>query len=317
MQSFNEVDMDPGRGAGSDSTGSRLLNSALSSVSANAKKHHRPSPYDRRAQDPKDRWQHDKFNEDGTGPGSNDRGLRPAGSSQRSSSYNAAHISQKLKIQDLHYEITETDLRELFEGVGDLLKAPEIVYDRSGRSTGVAYVVFQRAEDAAQAKREFHQQHAHGEPISISFEPYSGERRGAGGSSKRDGGTAADSAGGRRGERGDKSQSLLQRVEPLDLLSRMDAANSSKGAARRPNVPAGAPTGPAASRAVSSGRSAGSVRSARGPGGGGARTGSGKPGPKTATDLDAELDAFMKTPANASIAQSIHAPGPDGDVEMA
>lgn len=87
--------------------------------------------------------------------------------------------------------------------------------------------------------------------------------------------------------------------------------------------PANAPKGPAAQTNAASSRSkTGPVRSVSGGegkrGGGRGRGGKGAPAggrekktPKTATDLDAELDAFMKAPpATASMAESEHAPKP-------
>ncbi|CAD6912336.1 unnamed protein product, partial [Tilletia controversa] len=173
MQSFQDIDMDgPAARAAAGAappTSSRLLNTALGDVSSTAKKA-RPTPYDRRAQDPKDRWVHDKYAEEANGGGgrlgssASHRDLRSSGST------NNNYISPKLKVEGLHYEITETDLRELFSSMGALASAPEVVYDRSGRSTGVAYVLFKDAQDAASAKTEFDGQHARGEPISVSFE---------------------------------------------------------------------------------------------------------------------------------------------------
>ncbi|KAE8215436.1 hypothetical protein CF327_g1305 [Tilletia walkeri] len=320
MQSYRDVDMNASNAApapAAPNTSSRLLNTALGSVTA-AKKQ-RPSPYDRRAQDPKDRWTHDKYADEHGGSSGGGGRLNSSSSHHDLRASSHSHISPKLKVEGLHYEITEMDLRELFSSMGALAQPPEIKYDRSGRSTGVAFVIFKDAEDAASAKMEFDGQHARGEPISVSFEAVE-ERKGrksegAGWESR--GGAGSSGAGG--GPGGKKPLSLLQRVEGRDLLSRLDAATSNPkpNARRGPNTNPAQPNQP--QRAVSSNTprgpsSGGSSRSTRGPGGAGGRGGA----PKSANDLDAELDAFMKTPATAAMAQSIHAPkaGPDGDIDM-
>ncbi|KAE8257030.1 hypothetical protein A4X03_0g4814, partial [Tilletia caries] len=201
MQSFQDIDMDgPAARAAAGAappTSSRLLNTALGDVSSTAKKA-RPTPYDRRAQDPKDRWVHDKYAEEANGGGgrlgssASHRDLRSSGST------NNNYISPKLKVEGLHYEITETDLRELFSSMGALASAPEVVYDRSGRSTGVAYVLFKDAQDAASAKTEFDGQHARGEPISVSFEAVHDRkaRRSEGGERDSRGGAGPSGGGG-------------------------------------------------------------------------------------------------------------------------
>jgi len=311
MQSFKDVDMDgrgrngaaPGGGGGAK--GSRLLDSALGSVTATAKKA-RPSPYDRRTQDPRDRWQHDKYSEDQGGRNGSGGGHgRYGASSSGFGNPRANYISPKLKLENLHYEVTEMDLRELFSNMGKLAKAPEIIYDRSGRSTGIAYVLFREAEDARAAKEETDGQNAFGQSITVSFEPYD-PRKGR----RSDG--AEGGAGGAHG--GKRPIPLAQRVEPRDLLSRLDAAAPAPKAQTR-RAPANASSSPASGQPN---RNTGSARSARGPSGATARGGRAGTGPKTATDLDAELDAFMKTPATAAMGQSIHAPKPgaDGDIEM-
>lgn len=90
-----------------------------------------------------------------------------------------------LRIDNLHYELTEVDLRVspplpkpvsdlaniskgLFEQMGRLISV-EISYDSADRSRGVAFVTFVHYEDACVAVRECDGAHAHGFPISVSL----------------------------------------------------------------------------------------------------------------------------------------------------
>jgi len=79
--------------------------------------------------------------------------------------------SAKLRVENLHYELTEEDLevrhthywslgsrsyelQDLFNRIGPVLKL-DLLYDRSGRSDGVAYVTYESHYDAKKAIREF------------------------------------------------------------------------------------------------------------------------------------------------------------------
>ncbi|RUS14898.1 hypothetical protein BC937DRAFT_93176, partial [Endogone sp. FLAS-F59071] len=62
----------------------------------------------------------------------------------------------KILVSNLDYNVTEADLRELFEtGVGPLRKV-QLNYDQSGKSKGQATIIFQRARDGAVAFDKFH-----------------------------------------------------------------------------------------------------------------------------------------------------------------
>ncbi|CAO1635377.1 unnamed protein product [Sympodiomycopsis kandeliae] len=212
----------------------------------------------------------------------------------------------KLLIEGLHYEVSEDELRSLFSQIGPVQKS-FIKFDRSGRSTGVAIVIYQNADDAAAARQEFDGANAKGKPITISFEHM-------------------------RQPRGDPHGGPGDRSKPRDLRSRMDLL--SRLGAESPKPPSNAPKGPASTSSSSdrTPKQQGSNRQARGVGGsegngrrggrGGRSNGRSKTearGPKSASDLDAELEAFMKAPASTNaMAESVHAPQPgvDGDVEM-
>lgn len=84
----------------------------------------------------------------------------------------------KLKVENLHYELTEDDLdvrpvlqysmkhvltmcQGLFTKIGPVLKL-ELLYDRAGRSEGVAFVTYDHRDDALEAIREFNGANAKG-----------------------------------------------------------------------------------------------------------------------------------------------------------
>ncbi|CAG2180425.1 unnamed protein product [Oppiella nova] len=53
-------------------------------------------------------------------------------------------------VENLKYEVTEEDIRQLFEAFGSLKRAA-INYEKSGRSSGTALVVFENKSDAINA----------------------------------------------------------------------------------------------------------------------------------------------------------------------
>lgn len=57
-------------------------------------------------------------------------------------------------MKNLKFDILEDDVRELFGTVGEVKKA-EIVYDRSGRSKGIARVWYARKSDAEKAIKQY------------------------------------------------------------------------------------------------------------------------------------------------------------------
>ncbi|KAL4817139.1 hypothetical protein BDW67DRAFT_160745 [Aspergillus spinulosporus] len=118
-------------------------------------------------------WVHDKYEDDrDTRPS---RGGRRARVDRYSPSPDRASAGTRLRIENLHYDITETDLEELFSRIGPISNV-SLVYDRAGRSEGVAYVTYNRYSDAKTAIAEFDGANAKGQPIRISITS-SGPRR--------------------------------------------------------------------------------------------------------------------------------------------
>jgi len=143
--------------------------------------------------------------------------------------------SAKLVITNLHYEVTEKDLASLFGQFGTFVRGPTIRYDRSGRSTGTAFITYSTMGEAMAAKKKLDWQLAKGQELSIKFEN-----------------TPTGPRGGARPSGG--AHSLLERVQKPSLAARLSEAvpnappPSGPGPIR--NKPRqSAPAGPAKDRA--------------------------------------------------------------------
>ncbi|KAI8956163.1 hypothetical protein F4801DRAFT_525665 [Xylaria longipes] len=106
-------------------------------------------------------WVHDKFE----GFHSRDR----TRNHRRRHSPEAAQDGRgtKLRVENLHYDLSQSDLEGLFSKIGPVLKV-ELLYDRAGRSDGVAFVTYESRDDALYAMSEFNGANAKGQPIRIT-----------------------------------------------------------------------------------------------------------------------------------------------------
>ncbi|RDB29947.1 THO complex subunit 4-A [Hypsizygus marmoreus] len=168
-----------------------------------------------------------------------------------------AALNSKLVVSNLHYEITPKDLTAIFGQIGTLVREPLIRYDRSGRSSGTAIISFETAAEATRAKKQFDGILAKGQPMSIAYDtlPPRQPRRSA-----------------------SAPTSLLNRIQKPPLLDRLSRDDVN---VKTPSGPRGG-IGPIRSRPI---RGGAAPRPAS------ARAGPKKP--KTAEELDKELDAFM------------------------
>ncbi|CAD0081858.1 unnamed protein product [Aureobasidium vineae] len=110
-------------------------------------------------------WVHDKYEDDDS--------RRPARGS-RNDRYDRepardASGSTTIRVENIHYDIQEPDLKELFEGIGPV-ESLRLLYDRHDRSQGVAYVVYPSSNLASRALRQFNGQNAMGQPIYLTIQ---------------------------------------------------------------------------------------------------------------------------------------------------
>ncbi|KAI9748825.1 MAG: hypothetical protein M1815_002954 [Lichina confinis] len=76
----------------------------------------------------------------------------------------------KIRIDNLHYDLTQEDLEGLFSRIGRVRKT-SIRYDRAGRSSGTAFVIYEDLSSAKAAIREYDGANANGQPISLTLIP--------------------------------------------------------------------------------------------------------------------------------------------------
>lgn len=67
---------------------------------------------------------------------------------------------------NLHPDLTESDLKQLFSGIGPI-KFVKLQLNTSGQSTGIAFVGYERAPDCSYAIEEFDGRRAAGQVISV------------------------------------------------------------------------------------------------------------------------------------------------------
>ncbi|KAM7194743.1 THO complex subunit 4A [Rhypophila sp. PSN 637] len=114
-------------------------------------------------------WVHDKYEDSDSrrGPRRDYRSGSPSGSDTRGS---------KIRVDNIHYELTREDMEDLFSRIGPLVKL-DMKYDRAGRSEGTAFVTYESHRDAAQAIREYDGANAAGQPIRLTLMPTGPSRR--------------------------------------------------------------------------------------------------------------------------------------------
>ncbi|KAK4681779.1 hypothetical protein QC764_110450 [Podospora pseudoanserina] len=112
-------------------------------------------------------WVHDRYEDHGS--------RRSAPRRRNSNEYSGDSRGSKIRVDNIHYELTQEELEGLFSSIGPLVKL-EMKYDRAGRSEGTAFVTYQSSHDAAQAIKEFDGANAAGQPIRLTMMP-TGPRR--------------------------------------------------------------------------------------------------------------------------------------------
>ncbi|GAA5838952.1 hypothetical protein JCM3766R1_004540 [Sporobolomyces carnicolor] len=229
----------------------------------------RGSPY---ARPSGDSWKHDKYEEtksassDGSTPQGGSLASRLSNSTAPAAAGKGAKTT-KLIIKDLHYEVSERELELLFVQIGPIATGPKIKFDKSGRSTGIAWISYTSEDHAKQAKEAFDGALAKGQNIRVEYD-----------------------------FRADRVQPA-----PGSLLARLDSNPTARRGGRNgpePSVRAGRPhVGPQRGVGADSRPPRSAPSGPRGARGGAAgRGGKVRREPTTNEDLDKELEAFMKSP---------------------
>jgi RNA recognition motif-containing protein len=74
----------------------------------------------------------------------------------------------RLYVGNLSFEATESDLFELFNGVGQVQNAEVVTYKHNERSKGFAFVQMQSVEEAKRAVEELHDKEFLGRKLVVS-----------------------------------------------------------------------------------------------------------------------------------------------------
>lgn len=79
-----------------------------------------------------------------------------------------AVTSPRLYVGNLSFDATESDLFELFNGVGQVQNAEVVTYKHNQRSKGFAFVQMQTIEEAQRAVTELHDKEFLGRKLVVS-----------------------------------------------------------------------------------------------------------------------------------------------------
>ncbi|KAG9236916.1 hypothetical protein BJ875DRAFT_455239 [Amylocarpus encephaloides] len=249
-------------------------------------------------------WVHDKFDgHSGRRPIRNERRYSPE------RPYDAP--TARLKVENLHYDLTEEDLDDLFHRIGPVSKL-SLVFDRAGRSEGIAYVTYESPADAKLAIREFDGANAKGQPIrltSIPAAPAYHNRRNPFDSAVAPGRSLADRITIPSGR--SRSDSPMRHSDvsgaPPSNVDRYVPGPGSRSRTRSPQRPR------RDGRRLGARRERGERRGGRGGGERVARDGRPK---KTQEELDAEMEDYWGSKDSITASTTSGAPALQDDVDM-
>ncbi|QIW95675.1 hypothetical protein AMS68_001193 [Peltaster fructicola] len=209
--------------------------------------------------------------------------------------------SAKLRVENIHYELTQEEVTELFARIGPLV-ACQLLYDRRDRSQGVAFVTYRDPRDAREAVREYNGANAQGQPIRLSLIPSHPPKSSGGSLFDRVESRSlfdriqGDRDGGREDRRGGRDRSFSPRRGREDAdryASERRGGRGQRGGPRERGRRPGA-------RREESAREGRKPRTDEG----GRPVGGGRPR-KTAEELDAEMaDYFAETKENKTVSSA-------------
>jgi RNA recognition motif-containing protein len=85
--------------------------------------------------------------------------------------------TERLYVGNLSYDATESDLFELFNGVGQVRNAEVVVNNHTQRSKGFAFVTMATVDEARRAVAELHGKEFMGRPLQVNgAKPFSKDR---------------------------------------------------------------------------------------------------------------------------------------------
>lgn len=82
---------------------------------------------------------------------------------------NKSEEKTKLKITNLDWNVVNEDLMQLFSKLGTVVRN-KVIYDSLGRSKGKAFVEFEKAENAAEAIKEYNGVDLDGRTITVEYD---------------------------------------------------------------------------------------------------------------------------------------------------
>jgi len=94
---------------------------------------------------------------------------KPISPRKYSGDSNKSEEKTKLKISNLDWNVVNEDLMQLFSKLGTVVRN-KVIYDSLGRSKGKAFVEFEKAENAAEAIKEYNGVDLDGRTITVEYD---------------------------------------------------------------------------------------------------------------------------------------------------
>jgi cold-inducible RNA-binding protein len=108
-------------------------------------------------------------------------------------------VESKLYVGNLSYNVSEDDLRELFNQAGEIKEVTLIMDRDTRRPKGFGFVEFMTQADAEKAIQMFNEHELDGRRLTVNMARPREDRGGSGGGGFRGGGGGGGGRGGKRG----------------------------------------------------------------------------------------------------------------------